>query len=126
MIADNHHVPPILAKLIYKCKGADKVCVVSDCLRAGGLKDDGSIYYLGQSGEEGQPIIIYDGVAMLTDKSRFAGSVQALDKMIKNLVNDSDIPLQDAVRMATLTPASVIGINGETEASNPESAPISV
>lgn len=119
MIADNHHVPPILAKLIYKCKGADKVCIVSDCLRAGGLKDDGSIYYLGQSGEEGQPIIIYDGVAMLTDKSRFAGSVQALDKMIKNLVNDSDIPLQDAVRMASLTPASVIGINGETGSIEP-------
>jgi N-acetylglucosamine-6-phosphate deacetylase len=114
MIADNHHIPATFAKIIYKLKGADKVCIVSDCLRAGGLENQGGIFYLGQAGEKGHPIIIEDGIAMLPDKSRFAGSVQALDRMIKNCVQDSGIPLPDAVRMASLTPASVIGIHKET------------
>ena len=37
MIADMHHLVPELVKLAYKCKGADKLCLVSDALRASGL-----------------------------------------------------------------------------------------
>jgi len=47
------------------------------------------------------------------DKSCYAGSVQALDDMISILVRDCKIPFVDAVRMATLTPAEVIGIEKE-------------
>ena len=53
------------------------------------------------------------GVALVEDKSCYAGSVQALDRMISNLVKDCNIPFVDAVRMATLTPAEVIGIEQE-------------
>ena len=74
IIADNKHIPPMLAKLIIKCKGADKVCVVSDALRCAGLKNDGTVYKLG-SGATAQTVKIGDGVAVLEDGSRFAGSI---------------------------------------------------
>ena len=41
LLADNHHLPPEMVKLAYKCRGADKLCIVSDCLRAGGMPRDG-------------------------------------------------------------------------------------
>ena len=110
MIADNHHVPPLLAKMIYKAKGADKVCLVSDAIGPAGLPESDEIYCLG-TGEDCTKVRVEDGVAMVEDRSCYAGSVQALDQMVRNMVFDADIPLVDAVRMATLTPAKVIGID---------------
>lgn len=112
MIADNHHVPPLLAKMIYKAKGADKVCIVSDAISPAGLPECDTIYRLG-TGENCTSVRVEDGVAMVEDRSCYAGSIQALDQMVRNLVYDAQIPLTAAVRMATLTPAQVIGIDAE-------------
>ena len=112
MIADNHHVPPLLAKMIYKAKGADKLCMVSDAIAPAGLPESREIYSLG-TGDDCTRVRVEDGVAMVEDRSCYAGSIQALDQMVRNLVFDCDIPLWDAVRMASLTPAQVIGIDGE-------------
>lgn len=111
MIADNHHTPPQLARMIYKCKGADKLCVVSDAIAAAGGAE-GQWFTLG-SGENGTKVFVEGGVAIMEDKTHYAGSVQALDQMVRNLVCDAGIPLVDAVRMASLTPAEVIGIDRE-------------
>jgi N-acetylglucosamine-6-phosphate deacetylase len=112
MIADNHHVPPLLAKMIHKAKGADKVCIVSDAISPAGLPESDQIYSLG-TGDDCTRVRVEDGVAMVEDRSCYAGSIQALDQMVRNLVNDAQIPLVDAIRMATLTPAQVIGIDAE-------------
>ncbi|MBO5224552.1 MAG: N-acetylglucosamine-6-phosphate deacetylase [Clostridia bacterium] len=109
IIADNKHIPPLLARMIIKAKGSDKVCVVSDSLRCAGMKKDGKVYKLG-SGENAQDVIIGDGVATLADSSRFAGSITSVRQMVKNLV-DAGIPLADAVRMGTLNPAKVVKID---------------
>ena len=47
---------------------------------------------------------------MLADRSCLAGSVTPLDRMVKNLVHTCGIPLPEAVRMASRTPLSVIGL----------------
>lgn len=107
MIADNKHIPPELAKMIIRAKGADKVCVVSDSLRCAGMPNDGALYRLG-SGETAQLVRVNDGVATLADGSRFAGSITCVRQMVKNLI-DAGVPIFDAVRMGTLTPASIIG-----------------
>ena len=112
MIADNHHVPPLLAKMIYKAKGADKVCMVSDAIGPAGLPESDELYSLG-TGEDCTKVRVEDGVAMVEDRSCYAGSVQAMDQMVRNMVFDADIPLVDAVRMATLTPAKVIGLDAQ-------------
>ncbi len=112
IIADNHHITPDMVKLIYKCKGADKLCVVSDSLRAGGMPQDGTLYSLGSIYDDNaQKFIVSDGVARLPDGSRFAGSIQPVSQMVRNLIVDAHIPLKDAVMTGTLTPASVIGID---------------
>ena len=103
MIADNKHIPPELAKMIIRAKGADKVCVVSDCLRCAGLPNDGKLYRLG-SGETAQLVKVNDGVATLADGSRYAGSITCVRQMVKNLIN-MGISVCDAVK----TPAKIIG-----------------
>ena len=114
LIADNHHITPDMVRLVYKCKGADKLCVVSDCLRAGGKPADGTLYTLGTLKDpDAQKFIVSDGVARLPDGSRYAGSIQPLSRMVRNLICDCGIPIVDAVRMASLTPASIIGVSGE-------------
>ena len=112
MIADEHHVPPQLAQMIYKCKGPDKLCLVSDGIAPSGLPESDEIYCLG-TGEGCTKVRVEGGVALVEDRSCYAGSIQSLDRMISNVVRNSNIPFVDAVRMASLTPAQVIGIDKE-------------
>lgn len=112
MIADNHHIPPLLAKMVYQVKGVEKLCVVSDAIAPSGLPESPEVYCLG-SGKECTKVIVENGVAMVEDRSCYAGSVQSIDLMIRNLVQDAGIPLVDAVRMASLTPAEIIGISDD-------------
>lgn len=108
IIADNHHVPPLLAKMVYNAKGPRGVCLVSDAIAPSGLPESPGVYHLG-SGEDSTRVIVENGVAMVEDRSCYAGSVTPLDRMVRNLTFDAGIPLVDAVRMASLTPAEVIG-----------------
>ncbi len=109
-IGDNHHITPDMVKLLCKCKTPDKICIVSDCLRAGGMPSDGALYILGTKHDKNaQKFLVSDGVARLPDGSRLAGSIQPLSQMVKNLVVDAGVPLINAIRMASLTPATIIG-----------------
>lgn len=110
IIADNYHITSDMTKLIYQCKGAKQMCVVSDSLRAGGMPVDGTTYSLGsQKNTEAQKFVVSDGVARMLDGSHYAGSIQPVGMMVRHLVQDCDIPLIDAVRMGSLTPAEIIG-----------------
>jgi len=112
IIADNIHTPPLLVKLIFKCKRAKGVCIVSDSLRAAGMPKDDKLYVIGSRNQKDPYyVVVDDGVAKLPDRSLNAGSITNLDKMLKNLVHDCGISITDAVRMATLTPAEIIRIN---------------
>jgi N-acetylglucosamine-6-phosphate deacetylase len=106
IIADNRHLPPTLMKLAYKCKGPDRLCVVSDATSGAGLPE-GARFRMGEMEYE-----VHDGVGMLFDRTVFAGSTTLLNQMIPILTEEVDIPLFDAVRMGSLTPAQVIGVDG--------------
>lgn len=109
VIADNHHISPEMIRLIYKCKGSDKMCLVSDCLRAGGMPEGKRLYKLGQGSDpDAMDFIVADGVAKLPDGSRFAGSIQPISQMLRNVVFDAGIPLEEAVKMVTSTSADII------------------
>lgn len=107
LIADNRHIPPHLARLVLRAKGADKVAVVSDSLRCAGCPKDGAVYKLGAD-ENAQLVKIGDGVAVTADGERFAGSITSVRQMVKNLI-DAGIGVTDAVKTGTLTPAKIIG-----------------
>lgn len=106
IIADNRHLPPTLMTLAYRCFGGSRLCAVSDATSGAGLPD-GTTFGLGEMTYE-----VRDGVGMLPDQSSFAGSTTLLGQMIPILVHEVGIPVADAFRMASLTPASVIGVDG--------------
>ena len=108
IIADGYHLPPELLKLIYKLKGSDSIALVTDAMRGAGMPEGKSI--LG-SLENGIEVIIEDGVAKMPDKQAFAGSVATMDRLVRNMVNLADVPLNEAVKMATLTPAKIMKID---------------
>ncbi len=109
IIADGKHLPQSLLKLIYKIKGPDRICLVTDSMRAAGMPD--GEYILG-SLKSGQKVIVEEGVAKLPDRSAFAGSVATADRLVKTMVEIAGVPLIDAVRMMTSTPARIIGAAG--------------
>lgn len=108
IIADGVHLPQSLLKLIYKIKGPDKICLVTDSMRAAGMPD--GEYILG-SLKDGQRVIVEDGVAKLPDRTAFAGSVATADRLVRTMVNLIDIPIIEAVKMITATPACSIGVD---------------
>ena len=59
---------------------------------------------------DGLKVIVEDGVAKLPDRSSFAGSVATADRLVRTMVTIADVPLIDAVRMISKTPASILGI----------------
>lgn len=108
IIADNRHIPKELARLIFKCKGREKLVVVSDALRCSGMPADGKLYRLGKIDDEtAQLFKVSDGVAVLADGTRYAGSITPVHKMVKNLIS-AGIDIVDAFRCATCNPADVI------------------
>ena len=107
VIADGVHCPPPLLKLIYKIKGVDRMALITDSMRAAGMPDGESI--IGSLGN-GLKVIVEDGVAKLPDRSSFAGSVATTDRLVRTMVKMADVPLIEAVRMITKTPASILGV----------------
>lgn len=102
VIADGVHLPATILKLVYKLKGIENTCLVTDALK--------------YAGYTGQPIddpnyIIADGVCKLTDGVTIAGSLATSDVLVQTMVKKAEIPLADAVRMASETPSRVLGIS---------------
>lgn len=108
VIADGKHLPASLLKLIYKIKGPDRIALVTDAMRGAGMPEGKSI--LGPK-DDGLDVVIENGVAMLPDRTAFAGSVATTDRLVRTMINLAEVPLTDAVRMMTATPASVMNIS---------------
>ena len=107
IIADGIHLPPALLKLVYKIKGPDKIALITDAMRAAGMPPGESI--LGDL-DNGLKVIVEDGVAKLPDRSAFAGSVVTADKLVSNMITLAEVPLTDAIKMITSTPAAIMGV----------------
>lgn len=108
VIADLRHLPLGVLKLIYKCKGADKMYVITDGLEfsAAGLKEGEHCVQA-----NGVEAIFEDGVMKVADRSCLAGSAATMDSLVRNMYKAVGAPLTDAVKTASLTPARVIGID---------------
>lgn len=107
-IADGIHLPPPLLQLIYKIKGPGRTALITDAMRGAAMPEGESI--LGNI-HAGLKVIIEDGVAKLPDRSAFAGSVATANRLVRTVVKEAGIPLADAVKMMSQTPARIMGIN---------------
>lgn len=108
LIADGCHVPKELLRLVYRLKGADKICLVTDAMRAAGTNVTES--FLGEICTENR-VIIDDGVAKLPDKSSFAGSIATMDKAFRFAVCDVGLPIEDVSKMMSLNQAKLMKID---------------
>ncbi len=108
VIGDLRHLPKGLLKLIYKTKGVEKMYLITDGLEfsASDIKEN-TIY----TQENGMGVIFEDGAMKLADRSALAGSVATLKDCVRNMYKEVGLPLYEAVRMASLTPATIIGAN---------------
>jgi N-acetylglucosamine-6-phosphate deacetylase len=110
IIADGVHLPAPLLKLIFKIKGRDKIALITDAMRAAGMPPGESV--IGNL-HTGLKVIVEDGVSKLPDRSSFAGSVATADRLVRTMIHMAGVPLTDAIRMITQTPASIMNISDQ-------------
>ena len=101
VIADGIHVPSTLLNLVYHIKGVEHTALCTDALA---VTDSDSEHAFDPR------VIIEDGVCKLSDRSALAGSIATMDRLIKTMARVVNVPLNDAVRMASETPARIMGI----------------
>lgn len=101
MIADGIHVPPVMLRMIYQIKGVEKTALITDALACTASKDETAF---------DPRVILEDGVCKLADRSALAGSIATMDRLVRTCVQQAGIPMADACRMASETPARIMGI----------------
>lgn len=107
VIADGSHLPPDLLRLIYKCKGPDKIELITDGLEFAATElAEGTEY----TQKNGMRVVYEAGVMKLPNRQAFAGSVATLSRCVRTM-HEAGVPMPEAVRMATLNPARRIGLD---------------
>ncbi len=103
LIADGRHVGTTLMRMLYRAKGAAGICLVTDATAGAGLPND-SRFELG-----GAECVLRDGACWMADGSALAGSASRMIDLVRRMVEEVGTPVQEAVRMATETPARAMG-----------------
>jgi N-acetylglucosamine-6-phosphate deacetylase len=102
VIADGLHVAPSVIKLFLRAKGTDRSVLITDAISATGMPD--GKYKLG-----GFEVKVTGDRCELDGK--LAGSVLTLDRAVRNVMRFVPLTLKHAVRLVTLNPARLLGIN---------------
>lgn len=106
VIGDGCHLPHAMLQLIYRCKGVGNMYWITDGLDyAAAELEPGMDYRL----QNGMRVVYEDGVMKLESRQAFAGSVGTMDRMVRMGVA-AGIPVVDALRMASETPARRLGL----------------
>lgn len=103
MIADGIHLHPAVLKLAVAARGPRDVALITDAVVAAGLPD-GEYEFINRT------VHVTGGSVHLADGT-LAGSALTLDRAVRNMVALAGVSWSDAIRMATLTPASITGIS---------------
>jgi N-acetylglucosamine-6-phosphate deacetylase len=110
VIADGKHLTPELLRLAYKLKGPDRLALVTDSMRAVDLPD--GEYWFGPEGT-GERIRKKDGVGVTLEGAALASGVMGMDHCVRTMHSSGGVPLHEAIRMASLTPARILGIESD-------------
>jgi N-acetylglucosamine-6-phosphate deacetylase len=110
VIADGKHLSPELLRFAYKVKGPDRLALVTDSMRAVDLPD--GEYWFGAEGS-GERVRKLDGVGVTLEGTALASGVMAMDHCVRTMHLAAGVPLPEAVRMASLTPARILGLDAE-------------
>lgn len=105
-ILDGEHVDPVAVKMALKCKGVDKVCLISDASPGAGAKP-GILDFAGSTVEIKYP----GGPARDKEHGWLAGSGLTMNLAVANAVKMLGVDIAQAVRMASSNPAKVLGVD---------------
>jgi N-acetylglucosamine-6-phosphate deacetylase len=103
VIGDGYHISPSLMKLILKIKGPERLAVVTDASPLMGLPPGAYQVW-------GIDVILEESIAFVADRSSYAGSVVPMDRCLRQVIAHTGVSLRDALRMLTLTPATILGV----------------
>ena len=106
LICDNVHVHPATMQILYKCKGAGHVALITDAMEATGMGDGD--FKLG-AGAAADDVFVRGGKAQLSDGT-LAGSLATMDLCLRNIIAATGCSLVEAAQMAAHTPAASIGL----------------
>jgi len=101
LIADCYHIHPAVLRIVARLKGTARTALVSDSIAAAGLPD-------GDYSFGGIKVAVRHGKSLL-ESGTLAGSTIRLCDAVRNMVEKADVPLREAVEMASTTPARVAG-----------------
>ena len=102
LILDHYHIDPICSEIAIKIKGIHKIMLVTDAMGLIGTDDDSFMF--------GDQKITRIGNKLTTDNGTLAGSHLDMLSAVKHAVNDLNLPLEDAIAMASTTPANYLGL----------------
>ena len=109
LIAEEHHVSPALMKLVYCAKGVGGIALVSDATAGAGLGEETTFQLAGKK------CIVKNGACFLADKGTLAGSASRLIDLVRAMIRNAEVPLPDAIAMASLNPAREAGLADKGE-----------
>jgi N-acetylglucosamine-6-phosphate deacetylase len=107
LIADGHHVSSTLMKMLYRAKRAEGICLVTDATAGAGLA------YGSEFSLFGRDCIVENGVCLLADRSALAGSAARMIELVRTMGREVNVPLGEAIAMATENPARAIGLENK-------------
>ncbi len=106
LIADGIHVHPAALRLAIRQKGVERICLITDSLNAAGLGE-------GEYRVGGLDVVVTKDQARLKESGALAGSVLTLNRAVKNIIDWTGVSVPHAVRMASLNPARVLGLDNQ-------------
>ena len=101
IICDGEHLHPAIVKLTYNAKAKDKLVLVTDSMCAAAFED-------GEYGLAGSKVYVVNGRAV-NEEGVLAGSTLTMFKAVKNIMKFCNIPLESALKFATVNPARLVG-----------------
>ena len=107
LIADGQHVPPVLMRMLFNAKPRDQVVIITDATKGAGLKP-GTKFEM-----YGIPARVTKTTAEVVDGRGLAGSTLTMIRAVQTAVEQANVPLVDAVYMATHNPARQLGRDHE-------------
>jgi N-acetylglucosamine-6-phosphate deacetylase len=106
VIADGKHLAPELLEYAWTMKGPHRLCLVTDANRALGMPPGRYRFGPADTGSWFES----DGTVGFVPGDGLASSVVGLDTMVQVMRRDTPAPLEDIIRMASLTPAERAGV----------------
>lgn len=104
VIVDGMHIHPSMLKILWKVKG-NSLSLVTDAVAAAGMPE-GEYLFAGQT-------LIYKKGRVTTSGGKLAGSNLTMIQAVRNMIKFAGLSIPEAIRMASLTPARILGLPGK-------------